>query len=54
MGNNHVQVSKGFRILLSSLAPYMAREFKNEYGDNWWEIAVIDILYDEQKRDLPL
>lgn len=53
MGNNHVQISKGFRILLSGLAPYMAREFSNEFGDSWWQEAVIDVLYDEQKRDLP-
>ncbi len=53
MGNNHVQISKGFRILLNGLVPYMAREFNNEFGDNWWQEAVIDVLYDDQKRDLP-
>lgn len=53
MGNNHVQISKGFRILLGGLAPHMAREFSNEFGDNWWQEAVIDVLYDEQKKDLP-
>lgn len=53
MGNNHIQISKGFRILLNGLTPYMAREFINEFGDNWWQEAVIDVLYDEQKRDLP-
>lgn len=53
MGNNHVYVSKGFRILLKSLAPYIARELVNEFGEEWWKVAVLDILYDDQKRDLP-
>ena len=53
MGNNHVLVSKGFRILLANLAPYMAREFGNEFGSSWWQDAVLDILYEDQKRDLP-
>ena len=53
MGNNHVKVSQGFRILLSGLAPYIARELSNEYGSDWWADGVMDILYDEQKRNLP-
>jgi hypothetical protein len=53
MENNHVHVSKGFRILLKSLAPYIARELGNEFGKEWWKIAVLDTLYDDQKRDLP-
>lgn len=54
MAENHVLVSQGFRTLLGALAPYIARELGNEYGDDWWNIAIIDKLYDEQKRDLPL
>ncbi|MGS0745921.1 DUF499 domain-containing protein [Syntrophomonas erecta subsp. sporosyntropha] len=54
MANNHTQVSQGFRILLGALAPYIARELGTEYGDGWWKTAVIDTLYDDQKRDLPL
>lgn len=54
MKNNHVVVSQGFRFLLESMAPYMARELGNEFGDDWWEEGVIGILYDDQKRDLPL
>ena len=53
MANNHVQVSQGFRILLGVLAPYMARELGNEFGNNWWTDGVMDVLYDDQKRDLP-
>lgn len=54
MGNNHTHISQGFRILLSAFAPYIARELDNEFGQDWWMDAVIDKLYDEQKRDLPL
>jgi predicted AAA+ superfamily ATPase len=54
MGNNHTQISQGFRILLSAFAPYIARELGNEFGQDWWKDAVIGKLYDEQKRDLPL
>ena len=50
---NHTQVSQGFRILLEAFAPYIARELKNIVGSDWWNLAVIDILRDEQKRDLP-
>ncbi len=54
MENNHVHVSQGFRILLGSFAPYIARELGNEFGDDWWTDSIINVLYDEQKRDLPL
>ncbi len=52
MDNNHTQVSQGFRILLGAFAPYIARELGNEFGDNWWTDGVMNVLYDEQKRDL--
>lgn len=53
MNNNHTQVAQSFRILLGAFAPYIARELGNEFGDNWWTDGVINILRDEQKRDLP-
>jgi hypothetical protein len=53
MQNNHSHVSQGFRILLGSLAPYVARELGNEFGKEWWNTAVLGTLFDEQKRDLP-
>ena len=53
MDNNHMQVSQSFRILLGALTPYIARELRNEFGENWWADGVINVLYDEQKRDLP-
>jgi hypothetical protein len=51
MGKNHLQVSRGFRILLKAMAPYVAGELMAEHGDDWWETAVLDKLYDDQKRD---
>ena len=51
---NQLMVTEGFGILVRSMAPYIAREFEQVYGPDWWKDAVIDKLYDEQKRDLPL
>ena len=53
MENNHSIVAQGFRSLLGALAPYIALELSREFGKDWWSIAVIDKLYDDQKRDLP-
>ena len=53
MESNHPHVSQGFRILLGVLAPYVARELGNEFGNEWWNAAVLDTLYDDQKRGLP-
>lgn len=53
MENNYIQIQEGFRTLLKVMAPYMAREFHNEFGKDWWRVAVIDTLYEEQRRGLP-
>lgn len=53
MGNNHVVVTQGFRSLLGALAPYIALDLSREFGGDWWNNAVLDRLYDDQKRDLP-
>lgn len=53
MENNHEQVAKGFRTLLVVFAPYIARELGNEFGQDWWDTAVLNTLRDEQKRNLP-
>lgn len=53
MDNNHTKISKSFRILLGAFAPYIAHELGNEFGANWWTDGVMDVLYDDQKRDLP-
>lgn len=51
---NQLMVTEGFGILVRSMAPYIAREFEQAYGADWWEDAVLGKLYDEQKRNLPL
>ena len=51
---NHERVNKGLLLLRSTLAPYIARELRVEYGDNWWSVGVLDGLRDHQKRNLPL
>ena len=53
MDSNHTQVSLAFRTLLSVFAPYIAEELGSEYGTNWWKEGVLDILYVDQRRDLP-
>ncbi len=54
MQENHVIISQGFRVLLEAFAPYIASELRVEFGDDWWNTAVIGTLFDDQKRNLPL
>ena len=54
MSSNHEKVRQGERILLFALSDYVCKELKQTYGAHWWEDGVLDILYDDQKRDLPL
>jgi hypothetical protein len=53
MAENHLIVSKGFDLLLGVFAPYITGELSSEYGKDWWNVAVLDKLYDVQKRNLP-
>ena len=53
MSNNNELVFKGFRHLLKAFAPYICALLKIEYGTDWWCVAVMGKLWDEQKRDLP-
>ena len=50
---NHDFVNKGFRHTLNALAPYLMRELKAEYGDNWWRTGVLDQFKYEQRTILP-
>ena len=54
MSSNHEKVRQGERILLFVLSDYVCKELKQTYGAHWWEDGVLDILYDDQKRNLPL
>ena len=51
--DNYLAVTTGFKKLVGVLGPYIAREFQRAYGDGWWQTAVLDRLFDDQKRDLP-
>lgn len=53
MPDNNEKVFRGFRSLLMAFAPYICAMLKVEYGKDWWRIAVMGKLWDEQKRDLP-
>lgn len=53
MGENHIKVTQGFRILLGGFTPYIARELQIEFGEDWWQKGVLDVLFDDQKRNLP-
>jgi hypothetical protein len=53
MTTNHQRVTEGFDILTGVLAPYVARELGARYGDEWWDMGVLRVLYDTQRRDLP-
>ena len=53
MNTNHQRVTEGFDILTGVLAPYVARELRARYEDEWWDQGVLRILYEDQKRDLP-
>lgn len=53
MSNNNELVFKGFRHLLKAFAPYICALLKIEYGADWWCVAVMGKLWDEQKRNLP-
>lgn len=51
--DNHTFITQGFQILRQAMASYIARELRAAYGSTWWQTAVYDKLYDEQKRNLP-
>ena len=51
---NYNYVTQGFQFLLQAYAPYIAFNLVNEYGANWWQVGVLDLLRDDQKRNLPV
>ncbi|MCY3822382.1 MAG: Swt1 family HEPN domain-containing protein [Nitrospinae bacterium] len=53
MTTNYLHVTQGFEVLTKVLASYVTQELQVTYGEHWWEQGVIDVLYDNQKRDLP-
>ena len=53
MNPNHRRVTEGLHVLTGVLAPYVARELRAKLGDEWWPQGVFDVLYENQRRDLP-
>ncbi len=53
LNNNHTAVTQGFQLLLQALSLYISQELRNLFGPDWWHRGVLDILYDDQKRNLP-
>ena len=51
---NHELVGRALNtILREALAPYVARELMAQFKNDWWQEGVLDVLYDDQKRNLP-
>lgn len=53
MANNNELVFRGLHDLLKVFAPYICAALSVEYGADWWQLAVMEKLRDEQKRGLP-
>ena len=53
MTSNHQRVTEGFEILTGVLGPYVCRELRARFGDDWWDHGVLGVLYENQKRGLP-
>ena len=51
--DNYQLVTKGFQILTEFLAPYVVQQLQLQFKQDWWKSGVLDVLYDDQKRDLP-
>ncbi|WP_400232261.1 protease Lon-related BREX system protein BrxL [Methanomethylophilus alvi] len=46
-------IVKGFNKLLPPVSGYVTRVLKEQFGDSWWNEAVLNKLSDKNKRDLP-
>ena len=53
MTSNFQRVTEGLQTLNAVLAPYVARELRAHFSDDWWRRGVLDVLYESQRRDLP-
>ena len=50
---NNDYIVEGFRLLLQPLSKYVCASLKDYFGDLWWNEAVMNVLREEQKMDLP-
>lgn len=46
-------IIKGMRLLREGMVRYIVREIENEYGEDWWQKGVLQILREDSRRDLP-
>ena len=53
MTTNNQRIYHAFEVLTPSLARYVARELRNRYSDDWWDRGVLEVLYEQQRRNLP-
>ena len=54
MTTNYLHLTHGFEVLTRVLPPYIMRELRTAYGEEWWRQGVLGVLYDNQKYDLPI
>lgn len=53
MADNYQRITEGFQLVTEVLAPYVSEQLRAQYGEDWWQKGVLDILFDTQRRDLP-
>ena len=51
--DNYQRVTRGFQVLTEFLSSYVALQLQQVMKENWWKHGVLDILYEDQRRDLP-
>lgn len=53
MNDNYQLITRGFQILTEMLAPFVCLQLRGKFGLTWWQDGVLDVLYEDQRRDLP-
>lgn len=51
--SNKSRIEEGFDLLLPVIARQVTDALNDYYGDDWWDVAVLQKLSDIQRRDLP-
>ena len=54
MTGNYLCVAGGLQILKTVLAPYVARELRAQFSDEWWRRGVLEVLHENQRRKFPV
>lgn len=53
MADKYQLITKGFQILTEILAPYVCQQLETYLGTDWWRRGVLEVLSENQRRDLP-